>query len=274
MAGETEITTSETIIATDTPLPKAPVVAPKVAPVKTAPVVEAADEEVELTGKVLPDDADEDQVEKYVDKDGKLHIPWKSFKTRIARAKKAELQAVFGTADRAAILAQKEEYEKLVNDREKQRKAQLDELTREKEEKAAAVAKAEKLEKALATRDEKALIDEATQVLAKSAGKAFADDYVDFAMSKYRKHLRTLTDDEIEALTEDDSDEWFTAEAKKHKAMARPVDKDDKAEDKKKKVGVTNGTGGGNDRPSKAAGEKTIKEMTKDEIHAKYGVRW
>ena len=234
------------------------------------------DEEVELTGKVLPDDADEEHLEKYADKDGFIRIPFKAFKSRIGRAKKAELQAVFGTADRAAIVAQKEEYEKLVNDREKQRKAQLDELTREKEEKAAAIARAEKLEKALKAQEEKQLIDEATHAVSKLAAKSFADDYVDFAMSRYRKHLRSLTDEETEALTEEDSEQWFADEVKRHKAMARPADKEEKAEkvDPKKKVPITNGTGGGNDRPAKAASGKTIKEMTKEEIKAHYGVSW
>ena len=69
--------------------------------------------------KVLPDDAPEDALEKYMDKDGNITMPFRAFKTRLMRATKADLKKMFGTDDRDAILKQKDEYEQLLTERER-----------------------------------------------------------------------------------------------------------------------------------------------------------
>jgi hypothetical protein len=282
MEGETDITEQKIVVEGE---PKDKSVAPPKETTKVEPAKAKTTPAKEEAEKIVPDDADDESLADFADKDGYIRIPFRQFRTRIARASKADLKKLFGTDDRAALLKQKEEYERLVNDNEKRRKEQLSELEREREDRKKAEEKAAELQRKIDEQETNAAFDQAQQTVEKSASVYFADDYVDYAISKLKSHIRKLTEDEADAEFPEGKkgDEalaaWFEKLATKHKAMARPKPKDDdkskKPETKTVKKGITNSPTD-DERPDhkKDAGEKSIKEMTRAEIKAKYNVSY
>jgi hypothetical protein len=258
--------------------PVAPPVATPVAsttPKATAPVEPAP--EAELSGKTLPDDVDGEDLAKYVDKDGKVHLPFKAFQTRITRASKSTLKAVFGTDDRDEIKKMRDEYEAMLTARETERRERLDELAREREDKEHEKLRADELARTLDERDEREAIGQIQTQLESFASKHVSAEYSDFALDAFKKHINKLDDEAIDALSEKEIGEFFQDLAKKKPAMARVVE----TPPEPKKVGITNGPGGGNNRPAKTpqTDGKTARpgqqnSMSTREIRSKYGVSW
>jgi hypothetical protein len=246
-------------------------------PAATAGAAASVTPEPELSGKVLPEDAEDEAVEKYVDKDGNVRLPFKAFQTRIRRASKKELKAIFGTDNRDEILKVKTGYEALLTEKEKERVAQLGELEKEREEKKKAVERAEALERAAAEREERELVVGTEGELTVAASKHFTEDYVDFALEKFKKHLATMDDDDIDSLTDKEIDAFFGDLAKKRPAMAKTA----AAADPDKKVPINNGANV-EDKPAPAGGAATAKTarpgqpntMSKEEIKRGLGYSW
>jgi hypothetical protein len=252
--------------------------APPAAP-PAAPPKDEAPPEPELTGKLMPEDVDDpESLEKFADKDGNIHIPFKAFKTRVTRADKVALKKIFGTDDKAAIIKMKDDYEALVNEKEKQRLAQLSELDREREEKKQALQRADDLEKQLADREERQLVGETERELRTVASTHVDAKYTDYAFADYKKHIRKLDDTEIDALKDEDIDKWFADWAKERPAMAKekPAPKDPVKEPLNN--GVKDPQGKPPQPPAKVT-DKTARPgqpntMSMTEIRAKHGVSW
>lgn len=247
---------------------------PEVSPVIQTPVVPIQPVETAPTapGKTP---GDEDDLAQFVDKDGNVSLPWKSLQSRINRASKAALKSVFGTDDREAIKQSKAEYEKLLAEREKAHREQMTALEREKSDREKAERRAVKAEKALEAQESAQVIAEANREVTKIAEKFFVDDYSDYATTRFRMHLKSLDDDEVEKLTQKDVETWFGEFASKHPAMSK------KAKPKEvEKPAITNGVDAKNRSSAKSVSEdKTARpgqpnSMSKEEIRKKYGVRW
>jgi hypothetical protein len=260
--------------------PKPPV-APKEEPKPQPKAVAKTTPTPKTEAKVMPDDADDDTADQYVDDEGMLQIPFKAFKTRIARARKSELKSIFGTDDRNEILKIKTDHEKLVSEREKSRREQQSELEREREDRKKAEERAKKAEETLAAREEAREIERTNGELETVAQQHFSAEYTDYALTKFKAHLRELDEKELDEKYPDGKegkkaiDEWFADLAKKHSKLAKPAPKAE-PEKKVEKKKLTNGNDG-NDRPdgTKATGgEKAIKDMTKEEIRRIHHVSW
>jgi len=205
------------------------------------PAKDPEKEKVELSGAVLPDDADDDELEKFADDDGYIKFPIKAFKTRINRATKKELKKIFGTDDRDAILKQKDDYEKLVNEREQERRAKLQESERLKEDLKKATDEKEALKREYEAKEEARLAAEGAADVKKIASAHVEEKYAKYAYRDFKKHVRKLSDEEVDKLAGDDKvAAWFQQWAKENPEMAKKAttDTDDKG---KKKVGINTG---------------------------------
>lgn len=212
---------------------------PKVEPPKADPP-KGEPPKVELSGTVLPEDADEDELEKYADKDGFIRLPFKSFRTRVSRANKMVLKAIFGTDDKEAILKQKDEYEKVLTEREKERREKLAESDRLKEDLKKATAEKDALKVEYESKEEARLAAEGAADVKKIAAGHVDEQYARFAYRDFRKHVRTLSDDEVDKLAADDKvAAWFAQWAKENPKMAKEAA--GKEDPGKKKVGANNG---------------------------------
>lgn len=243
----------------------------KTSAVETMPETGKTTPEVELSGKPLPDDVDDPSVlEKHMDKDGNIKMPFAAFKSRIARAKKSELKSVFGTDDRKKILSQKEEYEKLLSEREKKHREELTELERVKEDHRKAVERADALEKQIERDREDRDVQSVETKLTGVAGKLVQEEYVEYALERFRKHMLSSSAEDVAEYeaSEEKVAEWFDKWSERHPAMKHGV-----KEEKPRKVGLTNGAES-DLKDSKKAGSvdpKDARTMSKAELRAKYG---
>jgi len=243
----------------------APVVVPPVAietkPAPVAPAVKPAPAAEPATPDV-PEDADDDSLERFTDKDGNIKMPFRAFKSRLARAPKKTLKEIFGTDDREAILAQKAEFEKMVSEKEKTRRAQLDELEREREDRKKAEERATKLERQLAKRDRDEQAAAAARELTDSATKVISSSYAEYALADFKKHINTKSDEEIDAMSQDDIDKFFTDWVEKRPETKRGGAP--KSEEKKpvQKVAISNGAPPGNRPSPPKSGEDALNGKT------------
>jgi len=204
--------------------------------------------------KLLTDDVDDESIEKYTDKHGNVTLPYKAFKSRISRATKKALNEVFGTDDRAEIIKRKEAYEALLTKQEQERRAKLDELTREKEDRKKLEEERDALRKQLENRERAEQVKETDGELRKAASEHVASEYEDFALDAFKKHVAKLSDDEIDGLSSKDVDAWFKAWAEKKPAMRKSPPEPEKRP-------ISNGAQTGN-RPSPSSASTALSGKT------------
>jgi hypothetical protein len=234
-----------------------------------------AEAEPKLTGELLPEDADaldDDQLGKYADKNGVIHIPFNKFATRVNRAKKTSLIDVFGTDDREKIKGMKTEYEAWVNKREEERRAKLEETERLKEDARKEKERADGLQARLDAESEnklvKGTVDElATMAMAAGTQQKFAR----YAIADFKEHLKTLDEDAMEALTDAEINTWFGTWVKANPEMAKAAGDKPKVTD-----GAAPATKPAAPKAGDTAMQKTLKpgqpgSMTKDEVRAAFG---
>jgi hypothetical protein len=231
--------------------------------------------EPELTGELLPEDADaldDDQLKKYADKHGVIHIPFGKFSTRINRAKKASLIDVFGTDDRTKIKGMKDEYEAAVNKREEERRAKLEETDRLKEDARKEKERADTLQAQIDSDAETRLVKGTVDELSTMAGAAGAQPkFTRYAVTDFKEHLKGLEEDALEALTDTEINAWFATWVKDNPEMAKGADA---------KKTITDGAAPADKPAAPKAGDpgmqKTLKpgqpgSMTRDEVRAAFG---
>lgn len=229
-----------------------------------------------VTGELLPEDADaldDDQLSKFADKNGVIHIPFSKFATRVNRAKKKSLMDVFGTDDREKIKGMKTEYEAAVNKREEERRAKLEETERLKEDARKEKERADTLQAKLDSEAENRLVKGTVDELSTMATAAGTQPkFARYAIADFKEHLKKLDEDALEALTDAEINTWFATWVKDNPEMAKAAGSADKPK-------VTDGAAPNKPTPPKAgdAGmQKTLKpgqpgSMNKDEVRAAFG---
>ena len=194
--------------------PADPVVAPVVA-APPPPVVPPAGGDSASRAVTIGDDGD-------IPADAELLTLSKgAFKSRLARASRAELKERFGTDNPEEITAQLEELKTFKAEKEATRLAALSELEREKEARLAAEGE----------RDEwRRQHDElrTTQVVKRehSRVEGIASKHVDptmqrFALAEFAAYLGTKPAAEVDALTDVQVEEWFVGKVKEMPKLAK-----------------------------------------------------
>jgi len=208
-------------------------------------------------------------------------IPKRELNSRIERAKKGALKEVFGedvdpeTAKQKATKAKELEAQA-----EEQRRQQLtkeqqleEDLRKEREQRTA-------LETKLRERTRKEVAQRETQRISSIATKHIDPSMAEFALPKFRAHLKTLKRAEINAMTDKDIEKFFAELVKKNPrfarqstAPARNVERRPVTNGSQPNKPVPHGSGQGAASP-KTARPGQPNSMTKAEIREKFGVGW
>ncbi len=236
------------------------VVAKKDEPVET--VVEAKPTPDAAKLETAIDSLEDDEAEVKPDEKGAVKMPFKQFERRIQRAAKASLKAIFGTDNRDDILKMKKDYEKVLTDREEERRAKLAAEDLLKEDLAKEKKRANELETKWNDHEEAQAAEVEEKRIGVIASKYIDEDSFDLAHYKFAKHLKKKTEAQLDAYTDEDVEKWYKSFAEKHPKFAKEA----KAEPKK--AGLNVGAAAGDKKPSPKtvdANAKSVKEMTPQE---------
>lgn len=204
------------------------------------------------TKKILTGDEDDEEL----DSKATFELSASAFRKRIDRANKATLKELFGTDDVEAIKKERENYLKLKETAEEERRKKLDEVTRLKEDKEKAEARAAEAERRAQEVENKRQLDEEVRALTRVAAKHLDEEYVeDIINGPFHRYVADLSDREREKLTERDVDGWFAEYAQKKPKLAKGY-----VEQKPKVLPATNGIVD-NKRPAQVNG-KDLTEKT------------
>jgi hypothetical protein len=206
--------------------------------------------------------------------DGLIKLSPKNFAKRLARMTNREMKKIFGTADFDKILQDRKDAESLraeKADRDKKdeetRRAAMKEEERLKEDNAKLSREKQDLERALKQKDQDRMVDAQQHYLEGVAGKHVDADSVDYALGKFKKYLRGMTNSQVEDMDEASVGKWFQEWSKEHPKHAI---ESKEPKEPKPKVPLNTGTRTG-DKPAPATGNsapKKPKEMTKAELAA------
>lgn len=209
------------------------------------------------------------------DADGMFHLSSKNFTKRIARMAAKELRKVFGTSDIDKITAERREHEELKKEKaerdkkeDEARRAAMKEEERLKEDNAKLAKRTKELEAALEAKDEERIVDRQQHYLEGVAAKVVDGDSVDYALAKFKRHIRGISNREVEAMDEKAVAAWFADWAKANPKHAREAASEPKQEPKK----VPLSTGGKppaakpGDKAGGPAGNKKPIDMTPGEL--------
>ncbi len=236
---------AEKLLGTEAPEvpPVAPVVAkeetPVVPPVVEAPKAKPTTDEAKLETAI--DALEDDESPLKPDEKGALTMPFKAFERRIERAGKAHLKAIFGTDNREEILKMKKDYEKVLAEREEERRSKLAAEEVLKEDLAKERKRANELESKWNAQQEEQAAAVEEERIGVIASKYLDADSFDLAHYKFAKHLKKLTAEKLDAYTDTDVENWYKNFAEKHPKHARPADAPPPAV---KKVGLNVGASG------------------------------
>lgn len=253
-----------------------PVVEPIVDPKEKKPAEVVADKKpvVEAKSKKDEEPSDEDD-EPQPDDKGIISLPKKAFMKKVSSMTARELKRIFGTSDVDQIVTERKELEDLRKSKserdakdEETRRATLKEEERLKEDNAKLAKANAELKTALDAKDEEVVVDRQQSYLSAVATKVVDEDSVDYALSKFRKHIKGKSNHEVESMSEKDVKAWFEDFAKEHPKHARAP-----AEEKKepKKVGLTTAKKPETKPIDGKSGQPTQKrpmEMSKQELSA------
>ena len=205
------------------------------------------------------------------EEEGEYTLSAAALRSRISRASKKQLRDQFGTDDPTEVKAKLDKLEKLEKAQEEERRAKLakeqqlqEDLEKEKQARTAAEKRAEAAEN-------RRVVDKEYRRVTGVASKHIDEDLVEDAVERFRKHLRTMDDKDIESMTQKEEEKWFADLAKEKPKFAKV-----KADDKRgetQKVPLTNGarTARPDSLPAGGSSEKTFKpgqpnSYTKEEM--------
>lgn len=144
-----------------------------------------------------------------------------ALKSRLARATRSELKERFGTDNPDEIKAKLDKLATFEAQQEEQRLASLSELEREREARVKAESTAKEWEdQYTALRETHTVRREHTRVEG-IAAKHVDPTMVRFGLSEFQGYLQTKTDAEINALTDQDIDQWFAAKVREMPKLGR-----------------------------------------------------
>lgn len=198
------------------------------------------------------------------------------FKAVKDKAAKAQLIKMFGTDDASAIQEKLRIADELQAKADEQRRAQLSESEKLKEDLARLQAEKAQFETKAQAAEKRLKVEKETRRLAGIAAKYInAEDVRDIALPKLKEYLRTnFSARELNRLSDKDIEKFFAELARKKPGIAK-AQRASQPAPATKRVPVTTGP-----RNPKAEGQsvgvpqKSVKEMSKKEIREKYGVGW
>lgn len=200
------------------------------------------DDKVTPPAKAEPPKGDDDDQDPTPDEKGIIALPQKSFLKRVAQMSAKELKRIFGTSDVDKIAAERKEYldlkkgkEEADKKAEEERRAKLKEEERLKEDLKKKEEENEQLRQQTEAEKEERMADRQDTYLTGVAEKLFEADSVDYALSKFKKHLRDLSTSKVEKMTEGDVKEWFEDFAKKNPKHAKETEEAKAAREKAEK---------------------------------------
>lgn len=194
---------------------------PKADPIKDEAKLDKALDDIE-------DDDDDPDSELKADDKGNIKLPYKAFKTRITRASKAALKSVFGTDDREQIIKMKEDYEKMLSDRETDRRTKMAAEERAKEDLEKAHKKISDLEARELARQEAADAEREEKRITNIASKYVDAGALDLAHYKFAKHLKKFSKDELNEFDDERIENWYQKWAAKNPKLAASAPKEEK----------------------------------------------
>ena len=278
MAEETKAagTTEEKTTTTEAPKepPKVETAAAK-EPEKPAKEAPPAPEEVEV---------DEDRVEAAL-KDGKGSLPAmpvKAFMTRVRRAAKSELEKIFGTSDKDAIIQWKRDFDTYLKDKEERERAAMSEKERLESDLKKASEERDQIRSEYDSFKEQQKFRELDSGVSTVASKHIDDDAVDYVSRKFADHLLSLDekDPEDKKLLKsyqrdpDAVSEWFSKYAKKHPKFAREGQATEKKKAKAEPLTTSETTEKPKPDKNPEGNKKSAKDMSYQELRQKYGVNY
>lgn len=211
-----------------------------------------------------------------VDDRGMISLPQKSFVKKVANMTARELRKIFGTSDVDKIVAERKEHEDLKKEKaerdakdEKARRASMKEEERLKEDNAKLARERDELRDALAAKDEERIVDRQQHYLEGIAGRHVDGESVEYALSKFKRKVRAMTNAEVEEMDEAAVQKWFQDWAKDHPKHAREA-ADPKPKDEKPKVPLSTSKKPKDEKPREApaggTGQKKPIDMSPAEL--------
>jgi len=228
-------------------------------------------------GEVDPDDAADELG--ITERNGKkfISMPYESFKRRTAKATRKELKAIFGTADKAAILATMKKYDDFKKEAETRKRETMSEIEKLKSDNASAISAKDLAERRASRMKEKVAVQKTNQVVERAAKSFVHPDKLEMAAGLFRSELIGMSKRRADKLVGHEAD-WFKEFAEKHPefakgAAATPADGGGEGNHHHEKKPATNGLGpdAAGKKPSATppskAGGKLVKDMSRAELN-------
>lgn len=244
---------------------------------KPAETVVASKDKKPAEAKAKADEeaASNDDADPEADDKGIISLPKKAFMKKVSSMTNKELKRIFGTTDVDQIVEERKELEELRKSKserdskdEETRRKTLKEEERLKEDNAKLAKANEELKTALSAKDEEVVVDRQQSYLSAVATKVVDEESIDYALSKFRKHIQGMSNHAVEQMSEKDVRGWFDEWAKEHPRHARAASEEKK---EPKKVGLTTAKKPESKPLDGKSGQPTQKrpmEMSKNELAA------
>ena len=218
----------------------------------------------------------EDSIEEgvYKDKDGKkfIKLSMDQFKARVSKSTKKELKEIFGTSDKAAILAIKKQTDDWTKDAEERKRAEMSERQKLEADRDAALS-AQQIAERRADRHRDALrVQKTERKVRQVARDHVSGEKLDIALAMFRTELIGMSRRRADKMIGKEG-EWFASFVEKNPEFARGGSTTTSTEVKTEKKPATNSLDPNKKappepKPSGEQGKKKTKDMSPAELRA------
>jgi len=150
-----------------------------------------------------------------------LSLSKAAFRSRLDRHTKRELKSRFGTDDPEEITAKLTRLADFERQQEEQRIANLSEIERERELREAAERNLDAVTQELQSTKDAQIVGQAHTRVEGIASKHLKPKVKGVVMEMFREHLKKLPDEEIDKLSDQDIEGWFTEQVKETPEFGR-----------------------------------------------------